>query len=188
MKNKEIFKLHIQPIIPREGTPIGHFYRNNKINDYVMVIVVDTAYVKEKNMREVFVELPTEKQGLCYMVVTKKFAFKLQTKKSESIFIVYHELGHICCGFSENFTSQDDIKNARINAIKNGSVMKDELNADAFATQYIGKEKAIRALELLKNERIKFDKIHGFLNAPMSKLAVQEYCNRIIAIEKLDNI
>lgn len=184
MNNKK-FKLYIRPDFPQEDQPIGHFYRNDKIDDYVMVIWLNTTAVVNANMREAFVEPPTKEQKVSFMIVTKDFAAKLKARKKEALFVVYHELGHVCCGFTKKYHNQDEIRRARRNAIKKGEVMKDELNADAFAARYLGKKNALYGLKMQMDSRKKRDEEHGVSDTIISKLAIQEYINRISAIEKI---
>ena len=63
-----------------------------------------------------------------------------------------------------------------------GVVPKEEREADSFAAQYLGAERAIAALQKAMEERMAYDLMCGTSADPISELVLCEYQLRIDAI------
>ena len=95
---------------------------------------------------------------------------------------LFHELGHYYHGHQKiNHEDMDVYDEARTEAVESGQVIQQELDADQFAVEYLGKDFVIRGLrELAANteERIK----DGFYDEETGTAAVKELELRISAI------
>ncbi len=71
--------------------------------------------------------------------------------------IMLHELGHYRNGdlfaFDEEEVSNEKIKDIRADAILHGKVQMQELRADAFAVQHVGKNTFMRTMDYMINKR-----------------------------------
>ncbi len=63
------------------------------------------------------------------------------------IFTIFHELGHYFYKHFNNFLKNKD--ELRISAINNDIVLESEIQADNFATKYLGKKRTLLAMDRL---------------------------------------
>ena len=92
-----------------------------------------------------------------------------------------HELGHYLHGDLTNNIIKDneEIKKVRLKHIFNNTVQKEELNADMFAVEQLGKSRVINELNYMKQQRLKRK------NDPGKEFAIKEYDLRIKAVKQM---
>ncbi len=75
---------------------------------------------------------------------------KLKDGESLALFAVFHELGHYVHGHALRRTNNSDYEENRKALAREGTAHPNELEADAFAAEYLGTDRAISGLEELK--------------------------------------
>ena len=75
-------------------------------------------------------------------------------------FVLYHELGHIHHKHTRNSSFKNKLYHFKRKIyFKLGLVVKEEIQADSYATKYLGKEKSLKAIR----ETINFFESKGFM-------------------------
>lgn len=96
------------------------------------------------------------------MVVMTNTAFVgLKQGTVSDRFFLLHELGHYYCGHLAQPPKLEDEFAKRKTAMGKGVVPKEEREADSFAAQYLGTERAIAALQEAMEERMAYDLMCG---------------------------
>ena len=92
------------------------------------------------------------KNGVPEISITENF-YKLGKDLQDSFF--WHEIGHIHFKhfLHVKYKSQDEVREHRIEFLKKGDVLPEEIEADVFAVKRQGKVKYIRFLNFLKDTR-----------------------------------
>lgn len=155
-----------------------------KLKKPVIYIFISNAFVAECNMRGCVVQPGDDKMPpIAY--VTTDFAKSLQKNNNAAWFSIWHEAGHIVRKHIDGKVNQEQIRKERAQAILTGKVVKEEREADEFATSIIGRKNAIKALQTLQKERRDFDVARGLERDPYSQMAYNEYEYRIKAVKAL---
>lgn len=116
------------------------------------------------------------------MVVMTNTAFVgLKQGTVSDRFFLLHELGHYYGHLAQPPKLEDEFAK-RKTAMGKGVVPKEEREADSFAAQYLGAERAIAALQEAMEERMAYDLMCGTSADPISELALHEYQLRIDAV------
>lgn len=119
----------------------------------------------------------------CY--VSADTARKLQADDQAAVFMVFHELGHIVLGVSKRNKKDRNNKQHKIDALSQGIVDPDELAADAFASEYVGLEDSIKALEESRDSYFLSFQNKIVPDKTMPAIAYQEMSLRIEALKNL---
>ncbi len=170
--------------IVKQKTVIGKI-ENKENHCIVAVFYLDDEWVKEANFRSMFVTYDSPKK--LYIICLNQSQLKeFQSDNSVAYFSLFHELGHIHYKhlLKKMNKSQDQIRKERKNAIIMGSVENDELEADAFATEYVGEQVAVMALQRMKEDRKQRDIINNCQSGENAVLSLKEYDYRIAAIKE----
>ena len=99
-------------------------------------------------------------------------------------FMLFHEIGHYCCGHLTNPPELEAEFSKRIEHLENDEVSADEVAADCFAAEYLGPEQVILALQEAMEQRMTNDLFYGTADDPISKMAIYEYQLRIDAVNE----
>lgn len=99
-------------------------------------------------------------------------------------FLLFHEIGHYCCGHLTNPPELEAEFSKRIACLENDEVSADEVAADCFAAEYLGPEQVILVLQEAMGQRMTNDLFYGMAEDPISKMAIYEYQLRIDAVNE----
>ena len=161
---------------------IGEF-RDMEQHKPILPIVVSDSEVKNARMRQMVVTL---RRNQPVIFLETEFAKKLISGRSKSnVFLLWHELGHLVLNHGKRYKNQEELRNARVNAIKSGTVCDIEREADAFAAQKVGVAAGIAALRKLQKERYEFDVEHHQEISQQAVLAYNEFEYRINVLQDL---
>lgn len=157
---------------------------NRHTQETIAVILLDDDSVEQSKFRSMFVTY-NSKFKVFVICINQKQLKDFQSENGISYFGLFHELGHIHYGhvFKNKNRTQDEIRRERIEAILMGKVVKDELEADAFAAEYVGNLTAVLALQKMREDRRMRDIQANCQNGRNAVLALKEYDYRIIAIK-----
>lgn len=162
-----------EPNIPQDSI-IGEF-KKVKDKEFKCYIILNDHRVYDQNMREAFVTAEVEDGRVNYAIyLTEAVLKKIQSGKTEHRFLVFHELGHIHSKHMITSFSGTDHSVARYRAIENGTVIKEEREADEFAVNHIGKNAAIRFIDNAIRERKEYNESLTNPQSPQNLAAVKE--------------
>jgi len=183
MENKERYQLCLtrEPLDGFETRSIG-VVNDLETGKPVLYIVIANRLLADCKMRECMTVLGDEYQPTAACFSTE-LAKKLQKQRLVALFSLWHEVGHVVHKHLENKTSQEQIREERLEALKKGNACKDELEADAFAASIIGTRRAINALKRCQRERREEEKRRGVDNSPNAAIAYVEFEYRIRTLE-----
>ena len=146
-----------------------------------VLIVVNDGFLEEQGIRLGYIT--AREDGSHPMVVMTNTAFiGLKQGTVSDRYFLLHELGHYYYGHLAQPPKLEDEFAKRKTAMGKGVVPKEEREADSFAAQYLGAERAIAALQEAMEERMAYDLMCGTSADPISELALCEYQLRIDAI------
>ena len=88
---------------------------------------------------------------MVFMLLETPIYEKLKSRNSMALFVVLHEIGHFMNGDLDK-TPEDKAEcyEARTSILERGMVMQCEIEADAFATYFMGREAALHGLNELR--------------------------------------
>ena len=111
--------------------------------------------------------------------MTREIFYGFKRGSAMARFTILHELGHYVHQDIQQQASMAEYDDRRIATVTTGSVIGEELRADAFAAGFLGKEKSKKALAELRNC------IQNVFDADdcNKQLALQELDLRIAALE-----
>lgn len=169
--------------LSKQKTVIGEIV-NRHTQETIAVVLLDDESVERSKFRSMFITY-NRKNKVFVICINQKQLKDFQTENGISYFGLFHELGHIHYGhvFKNKNRTQDEIRRERIEAILMGKVVKDELEADAFAAEYVGNLTAVLALQKMREDRRMRDIQANCQNGRNAVLALKEYDYRIIAIK-----
>lgn len=113
--------------------------------------------------------------------ITKDMLEALQQDDEIALFDLYRELGHIECGHfdvPENASEMTQEESLEM-------MDKQDLEADAFAAEFVGKDTALKVLKELLKARAKADRDLHLNGTPASVQRIRKYRARISALEAL---
>ncbi len=113
--------------------------------------------------------------------ITKDMLDALQQDDDIALFDLYRELGHIECG---HFNLPEDA--GEMTQEESMELMdKQDMEADAFAAEFVGKDTALSVLKDLLKTRAKVDRDLHLNGTPASVQRIRKYRARISALEAL---
>ena len=146
-----------------------------------VLIVVNDGFLEDQGIRVGYIT--AREDGTHPMVIMTSTAFTELKQGHLSVrFFLMHELGHYYHGHLAQPPKLEDVFSEREASMNKGIVPKEELEADSFAAQYLGAERAIAALQEAMEERMAYDLMCGTSADPISELVLCEYQLRIDAI------
>ena len=111
--------------------------------------------IVDSNLGNITIDLAglglNSKSNTAFIALDEEIFYGIKRGSKMARFILLHEVGHF---FHRNDNekmslSPDDKDKLREEAVRNGSVLKDELDADSFAASYLGKD-ALEGIQELK--------------------------------------
>jgi hypothetical protein len=97
-------------------------------------------------------------------------------------FSLLHEVGHYICGHLVDPPDIEEELAMRERLLEENQVSQDEVEADAFAVNYLGAEAVVWALQESMERRMTADLVYGVEEEDISQKALLEYQLRIDAI------
>lgn len=97
-------------------------------------------------------------------------------------FSLLHEVGHYICGHLVDPPDIEEEFGMRERLLEENQVSQDEVEADAFAVNYLGAEAVVWALQESMERRMTADLVYGVEEEDISQKALLEYQLRIDAI------
>ena len=146
-----------------------------------IVIVVNDVVLEELGVRSIYIT--ANKDGSFPRVILSGEIFNgIKRGNNGARFSLLHEIGHYVCGHLENPPALEDEYARRQKLLEQNQVSRDELEADAFAVNYIGAEAVVWALQESMEWRMADDLACGVEKEDISQKALWEYQLRIDAI------
>lgn len=155
---------------------VGSF-RKKDDPEYLCEIIVNEQKVDEAGFSECATTMYPDK---AVIYITRSMLEALQGEDDIAIFYLYRELGHVECGHfnvPENLDEFTEEQNAEM-------IRQQEFEADAFAAEFIGKEKTLEVLKNLLSMRAKVDRELHLNGTPESVKRIRDYRARIKAMEE----
>jgi len=179
--NKENYKLYLvqNDYIP-QGSIVGDFKKRDD-PDFVCEIIMSDQAVVDAGFSECATTMYPDK---AVINVTALMLAALKHDESLAIFNLYRELGHIECGhFSAdaepNMLQEDNQEEPDIDPL-----LFQEMEADSFACELIGKKKSLEALRDRLKLKAQVDRDLNLNGTPMSVKAIRDIRARIKALEE----
>lgn len=177
MVNTENYKLYIaKNDIISEVSLVGSF-RKKDDPDFTCEIIMNTNAVRESGFSDSCSTMFPDK---AVIYVSMQMMAALRDNDNLALFNLYRELGHIELGhfeMPEGFDETDEEAQAKL-------MMDQEIEADAFAAEFIGKENALSALKQLLTMRAQLDRELNLNGTPSSVQQMRKYRARINAMSE----
>lgn len=127
--------------------------KNINIKGIDVKISVDDDAVMASGYRFGMAKVFTYENKLNFIIVIEENVYSIFGNTDMANFIIYHEIGH----FVNEVIGQMFIVGTR--------TLENEINADIYAAQIIGAEKALRALNYMKKENVDREEISKRIEA-----------------------
>ena len=144
-------------------------------------IVVREDLLDEMNVRSVYITAKKDGSNPCIISSSDTFV-RIKRGCIADRFSLLHEVGHYVCGHLVDPPELEEENAMRERLLEENQVSQDELDADAFAVNYLGAESVARALQESMERRFAADLAYGVAEEDISKKALWEYQLRIDAI------
>lgn len=158
------------------GKLAGKAFYKDKNGDMIVEIIWDNEFVLNERSSLLITSTKNFK-GIPTIYSSNRF-MEILNNKEYAIAGIWHEIGHIHCGHLYLDISQEEIRQGRFKALMNGEVYHHEDEADAFATEIVGKNRMIQFLQFCKANRRRFNDVN-------IDIANKEFDARIKNIKKL---
>ena len=177
MINANNYKLYLaQNNLISENCIVGTF-RKKDDPGFNCEIIMNTNEVQKAGFSECSTTMFPDK-AVIYVTVPMMVA--LRENDDIALFNLYRELGHIECGHfdvPEEFSEMTEEEQADL-------MMKQEFEADSFASEFLGKEEAISVLKQLLKLRAQVDRELNLNGTPSSIKQMRNYRARISALSE----
>lgn len=174
MENAGRYRLYIaQGKNPPQGSIIGDFKKRGG-GDFLCEIYLSDGEVRRAGALDVTTMVTG---GKAAVYVAADMLEALQNGGPEESFELWHELGHIDCGHYETGVMDDGSEPDA------DRLLKEEMEADAFAASEIGAQTALNALREMLRVRAQVDGRLGVNGSPQSVKAIRGLRARIANIE-----
>lgn len=177
MVNTNNYKLYIaQNDINSENSLVGSFRKKDNPS-FTCEIIMNTDSVRQSGFEDCCSTMFPDK-SVIYVSIQMMAA--LRDDDDLATFNLYRELGHIECGHfevPEDFDETDTEAQTKL-------MMEQEIEADAFAAEFVGKENAVSAVKQLLKIRAQVDRELNLNGTPSSVQQMRKYRARISALEE----
>lgn len=144
-------------------------------------VVVREDLLDEMNVRSVYITAKKDGRDPRIILSTETFV-GIKRGCIADRFLLLHEVGHYACGHLVDPPDIEEEFAMRERLLEDNQVSKDELDADAFAANYLGAEVVAWALQEKMERRLATDLMCGVEEEDISQKALLEYQLRIDAI------
>lgn len=144
-------------------------------------VVVREDFLDEMSVRSVYITANKDGSAPCIVLSMETFVGVKRGCIADR-FSLLHEVGHYACGHLMDPPDLKEENAMRERLLEDNQVSKDELDADAFAANYLGAELVAWALQESMEQRLATDLMCGVEEEDISKKALLEYQLRIDAI------
>ena len=144
-------------------------------------IIVNEDVLDEMNVRSVYITANKDGSAPCIVLSMETFV-GIKRGYIPDRFSLLHEVGHYACGHLMDPPDLKEENAMRERLLEDNQASKDELDADAFAANYLGAEVVAWALQESMEQRLATDLMCGVEEEDISKKALLEYQLRIDAI------
>lgn len=144
-------------------------------------IVVREDFLDEMNVQSAYITAKKNGRDPCIILSTETFV-GIKRGCIADRFLLLHEVGHYACGHLVDPPDIEEEFAMRERLLEENQVSQNELDADAFAANYLGAEVVAWALQEKMEQRMATDLAYGVEKEDLSKKALLEYQLRIDAI------
>ena len=144
-------------------------------------IVVREDFLDEMNVQSAYITAKKDGRDPRIILSTETFV-GIKRGCIADRFSLLHEVGHYVCGHLVDPPDLKEENAMRERLLEENQVSQDELDADAFAANYLGAEVVAWALQEKMERRMATDLAYGVEKEDLSKKALLEYQLRIDAI------
>ena len=156
---------------------VGSFRKKND-DSFTCDIIMNDAKVDEAGFITCATTMYPDK---AVIYITKDMLEALRQDDDIALFDLYRELGHIECGHFD--VPEDAVEMTQEESME--LMDKQDLEADAFAAEFVGKDTALSVLKDLLKARAKVDRDLHLNGTPASVQRIRKYRARINAMEAL---
>lgn len=144
-------------------------------------IVVREDLLDEMNVQSVYIT--AKKDGSDHRIIlSMETLVGIKRGCIADRFSLLHEVGHYVCGHLVDPPELEEENAMRERLLAENQVSQDEVDADAFAANYLGADAVVRALQESMERRMAADLVYGVEEEDISQKALLEYQLRIDAI------
>lgn len=144
-------------------------------------IVVREDLLDEMNVQSVYITAKKDGSDPC-IILSMETLVGIKRGCIADRFSLLHEVGHYVCGHLVDPPELEEENAMRERLLEENQVSQDEVDADAFAANYLGADAVVRALQESMERRMAADLVYGVEEEDISQKALLEYQLRIDAI------
>lgn len=144
-------------------------------------IVVREDLLDEMNVQSVYITAIKDGSDPC-IILSMETLVGIKRGCIADRFSLLHEVGHYICGHLVDPPDIEEELAMRERLLEENQVSQDEVEADAFAVNYLGAEAVVWALQESMERRMTADLVYGVEEEDISQKALLEYQLRIDAI------
>ena len=144
-------------------------------------IVVREDLLDEMNVQSVYITAKKDGSDPC-IILSMETLVGIKRGCIADRFSLLHEVGHYVCGHLVDPPELEEENAMRERLLEVNQVSQDEVEADAFAVNYLGAEAVVWALQDSMERRMTADLVYGVEEEDISQKALLEYQLRIDAI------